>query len=208
MFKEEAVLREILCQVLYNNNVIEQKQISVKLQVSIGLVNRIVKRLENIGAAYKTGRKYSIVSFKKILLYWASTRNLQRDIMYSTRVSMPVREIEKSLPDGMIFSAYSAFNYLFNEAPADYSEVWVYSSQEMIPEVTERFPPVKLPGNLYVLRPDMLLHENAVHCSNGKNIVSIPQMYVDLWNIPSWYSKDYITLLERKMLEMKDGILE
>ncbi len=69
MFKEEAVLREILCQVLYNNDMIEQRQLSDKLQISIGLVNRMVRRLENMGATYKTGRNYSITSFKKVLLY-------------------------------------------------------------------------------------------------------------------------------------------
>ena len=208
MFKEEAVLREILCQVLYNNDMIEQRQLSDKLQISIGLVNRMVRRLENMGATYKTGRNYSITSFKKVLLYWASIRNLQRDVIYATRVSSPVREIERSLPDGVIFSGYTAFNYLFNEAPSDYSEVYVYVPQEILSEITKRFPPLKLPGNLYVLKTDKLLQENVRRYSNGENIVSIPQLYVDLWNIPSWYSKDYISLLERKMMEMKDGILE
>lgn len=208
MFKEEAVIREILCEVLYGNNAIEQKRISQLLQVSIGLVNKTVARLEQMGAMSKTGRNYSITSYKKVLMFWSSLRNLQRDLIYSTRVSGPVREIERSLPDGSILSAYTAFNYLFNEAPADYSEVWAYVPEDIFSEVEERFPSNNLPGNLYVLKGDELLVENSKRYSKGMSIVSVPQLYVDLWNIPSWYSKEYIALLEKKIMEMKDGILE
>lgn len=208
MFKEEAVIREILCEVLYGNNAIEQKRISQLLRVSIGLVNKTVTKLERMGAVSKTGRSYSVTSFKKVLMLWASLRNLQRDLIYSTRVGGSVREIERSLPDGSILSAYTAFNYLFNEVPADYSEVWTYVPEDILAEVKERFPSNNLPGNLYVLKTNTLLLENSKRYSKGINMVSVPQLYVDLWNIPSWYSKEYIALLERKIMEMKDGILE
>lgn len=208
MFKEEAVMREILCEVLYGDNMIEQKRISQSLRVSIGLVNKTVARLERIGAMSKTGRKYSVTSFKKVLMLWSSLRNLQRDILYTTRVILPVREIERDLPDGSILSAYSAFNYMFNEVPADYSEVWTYIPANILPEVRARFPPNNLPSNLYILKSDTLLLENARRFSKGMNLVSVPQLYVDLWNIPSWYSKEYIALLEKKIVEIKDGILE
>ena len=56
---------------------------------------------------------------------------MQRDLIYSTRVGGSVREIERSLPDGSILSAYTAFNYLFNEVPADYSEVWTYVPEDI-----------------------------------------------------------------------------
>ncbi len=208
MFKEEAVIREILCEVLYGNNAIEQKRISQLLRVSIGLVNKTVTKLDRMGAVSKTGRSYSVTSFKKVLMLWASLRNLQRDLIYSTRVGGSVREIERSLPDGSILSAYTAFNYLFNEVPADYSEVWTYVPEDILAEVKERFPSNNLPGNLYVLKTNTLLLENSKRYSKGINMVSVPQLYVDLWNIPSWYSKEYIALLERKIMEMKDGILE
>ena len=208
MFKEEAVIREILCEVLYGNNAIEQKRISQLLRVSIGLVNKTVTKLDRMGAVFKTGRSYSVTSFKKVLMLWASLRNLQRDLIYSTRVGGSVREIERSLPDGSILSAYTAFNYLFNEVPADYSEVWTYVPEDILAEVKERFPSNNLPGNLYVLKTNTLLLENSKRYSKGINMVSVPQLYVDLWNIPSWYSKEYIALLERKIMEMKDGILE
>jgi len=201
-------MREILCEVLYGDNVIEQKQISQLLRVSIGLVNKTVARLEQIGAMSKTGRKYSVTSFKKVLMLWSSLRNLQRDILYMTRVILPVREIERDLPDGSVLSAYSAFNYMFNEVPADYSEVWTYIPENILPEVKARFPPNNLPNNLYILKSDTLLLENARRFSKGMNLVSVPQLYVDLWNIPSWYSKEYIALLEKKIVEIKDGILE
>ena len=87
MLKQEAVIREILCQFLYNNDIIDQQQISQSLNVSIGLVNKVISRLQSMGAVSKTGRRYSVTSFRKILMFWSSLRNLQRDILYSTRVS-------------------------------------------------------------------------------------------------------------------------
>lgn len=208
MFKEEAVLREILCEVLYKNNVIEQKRISQLLQVSIGLVNKTVARLEQMGAISKDGRHYSMRSYRKVLMFWSSLRNLQQDLIYSTRVSEPVREIERSLPNGTVLTAYTAFNYFFNEAPADYSEVWAYASGDIFCEVKKRFPSNNLPGNLFILNGDKLLLENSTRYSKGMNVVSIPQLYVDLWNMPSWYSGEYLSALERKIREMKDGLLE
>ena len=208
MLKQEAVIREILCQFLYNNDIIDQQQISQSLNVSIGLVNKVISRLQGMGAVSKTGRRYSVTSFRKILMFWASLRNSQRDILFSTRVLGSVREIERDLPDGSILTAYTAFNYRFNEAPADYSEIWVYVQDKMIFEFKNRFPFNTLPSNLFILKGDKLLEENSKRYSSGLNIVSIPQLYVDLWNIPSWYSKEYVTLLEKKIMEMKNGVLE
>jgi hypothetical protein len=208
MFKEEAVMREILCEALYTNKSVEQKRISLDLKVSIGLVNKTVSKLNRMGAMSKYGRSYSLTSFKKVLMLWASLRNLQRDLLYSTRVNGSVRDIERSLPDGSILSAYTAFNYLFNEAPADYSEVWAYIPEDKLPELRERFPINNLPSNMYILKADTLLQENSKRYSKGINIVSLPQLYVDLWNTQSWYSKEYIMLLEKKIMEIKDGILE
>ena len=208
MLKQEAVIRKILCQFLYNNDIIDQQQISQSLNVSIGLVNKVISRLQGMGAVSKTGRRYSVTSFRKILMFWASLRNLQRDVLFSTRVLGSVRDIERDLPDGSILTAYTAFNYRFNEAPADYSEIWVYVQDKMIFEFKNRFPFNTLPSNLFILKGDKLLEENSKRYSSGLNIVSIPQLYVDLWNIPSWYSKEYVTLLEKKIMEMKNGILE
>ena len=131
-------------------------------------------------------------------MFWSSLRNLQRDVVYSTRVPGSFREIERDLTDGSILTAYTAFNYRFNEAPADCSEIWVYVQEKMIFEVENRFPPTALPGYFFFLKGDKALEENSRRHSNGLNIVSIPQHYVDLWNIPSWYSKEYVSLLEKK----------
>jgi hypothetical protein len=207
MFQEEAVLREILCEAL-NGKKIEQERISQVLRISIGLVNKTVSKLDQIGAVSKEGRSYLVIAFEKILTYWASIHNLRRDLIYWTGVLEPVREIERNLPGGVIFSAYTAFNHLFNEVPSDYSEVWVYVPPDLLPEVKERFPSNNLPVNLYVLKSDDLLRDNSRRYSGGRNIVSIPQLYADLWNIPTWYSKEYINSLESKLREMKDGILE
>ena len=91
MFQEEAVLREILCEAL-NGKKIEQERISQVLRISIGLVNKTVSKLDQIGAVSKEGRSYLVIAFEKILTYWASIHNLRRDLIYWTGVLEPVRE--------------------------------------------------------------------------------------------------------------------
>ena len=86
MLKQEAVIRKILSQSLYEDDIIDQQQISQSLNVSIGSVNKVISRLQRMGSVSKTGRRYSVTSFKKILMFWSSLRNLQRDVVYSTRV--------------------------------------------------------------------------------------------------------------------------
>ena len=33
----------------------------------------------------------------------------------------------------------------------------------------------------------------------AKNAVSLAHLYADLWNLPTWYAKDFLNALELKM---------
>lgn len=208
MLKEEIIIREISCKSLFESGIFKQNQISKSLHVSIGLVNRIMRKLEMIGGLQENKRYFKVIDLNKILIYASSIRNIQRDIIYETRVNLPVKEIENSLPDGTILGSYSAYKYFFNDAPSDYSEVWVYSNPDVLNEIKSRFLKNNLPPNLIVLKSDSELVGNVSKYSNGNNVISLPQLYTDFWNIPTWYSKEYLIALERKIMEIQNGILE
>ncbi|MBU1120581.1 hypothetical protein KJ660_01770 [Candidatus Micrarchaeota archaeon] len=197
MRKIEFVYREVLYQVLEKkNHSFTQKELSSKLNVSLSNVNHALKPLKRMNAVKVNPRNFSVVNAKKILFYWASTRNLQKDIVYCTRAEIPVKEIEKNMPADAVFAAYSGYKFRFNDAPADYSEVYVYASD--LEEMNKRFPLAKKKNpNLFVLKKDELME------GYGKT-ESIGQLFVDLWNLPEWYARDFLKALEAKI----DALLE
>ena len=206
MKKSDVVLREILCSYMDGVNRFTQLYLSKKLGFSLSTVNASIKRLEEIGAVALKKRGFYMTDFYKALVFFATKRDLKRDVVYSTRINMSVRDIEKNLPDGVAFTAYTAYNLLFNEAPADYSEVYVYADAEALGEIKIRFKQEKGPPNLIVLKPDVKLLLDIKGKKLKRSCVCPAQLFSDLWNINTWYAKEYVKAFER-MIEQY-GILE
>ncbi len=192
MKKKEWVYREITYQVLENKtNLITQKFLSDKCNVSIGNVNHSIKPLESMNAIEKKPRGFRVIDIKKILFYWASIRNLDRDIVYKVFVDDSVINIEKTMPP-VVFTAYSGFKFKFGSVPSDYSEVFVYGNKK---DIINRFPQREGRHNLIVLKPDK-------HLMRFKH-VPLSQLFVDLWNLNTWYAQEFLKVLDVKI----NGIL-
>jgi hypothetical protein len=186
MKRKDEIYNELLTESLEgNNHQFTQSDLSKKLKISLSVVNLSLSPLRNMNAIEVKNRSLNIIDKKKILYYWASTRNLRKDIIYSTRVNKPVKQIESEMPSDVLFAAYSAFKFRYNEVPADYSEVFVYAND--IGELMKRFPKKDGIPNLIVL--------------DKKNLdrVSTALMFVDLWNIKEWYAKEFLKSLESKL---------
>lgn len=133
-----------------------------------------------------------VIDIKKILYLWASVRNIEKDIIYKTRVDMPVKEIEKSVPD-IIYGAYSAYKFKFKDVPADYSEVYIYAYEQELGEIKKRFPESKNRNpNLFVLKKDLNMEK---YPKTG----TTAQIFVDLWNLRHWYAAEFLKALEEKL---------
>lgn len=192
MKKIEQVYREIAFQAMeMKENVLTQSELSSKLGFSLSTVNLAVNKLEKMGAVIVGNRSFRVIDVKKILYYWASVRNLEKDRIYMTRVEMSVREIERSLLD-VFFSCFSSYKLKFKDVPADYSEVYVYASEEQVNKIRARFKEMKGSPNLIVMKED----ENIKRY--GKTL-TIGQIFVDLWNLKQWYAKDFLNALEGKI---------
>jgi len=192
--KIERVYREILHRVLDLNSgeIIKQKKLSDACGIAISVVNYALKPLEEMNTIEKKPFGFRVINPKKILLYWASIRKLRKDIIYQTFVDKPVEDIESSLPQ-VVFTAYTAYKLRFKSVPSDYSEVIVYGDEN----VKERFVLNKGMGpNLIVLKCDEHLKKFAV--------TPMAQIFVDLWNLKTWYANEFVKALEGKI----DGILE
>lgn len=194
MKKIEAVYREILYRAIEEKEMtLTQSELSRKLGLSLSVVNLAVKKLDSIGAVKIMQRSFKIMDIKKILFFWASARNLEKDIVYNIRVEAPVREIERAMPN-VVFTAYTSYKLKFKDVAADYSEIYIYASEEETKEIKKRISNFKISEanpNLFILKKDDSL--------NLYRDLPIGQLFVDFWNLKEWYSKEFINALEKRI---------
>jgi DNA-binding transcriptional regulator YhcF (GntR family) len=194
--KKERVYREVLYGVLEKNiRSFKQIELSKECKLSLSTVNYALEPLERMNAIEKKRFGFSVIDARKILLFWASIRKIEKEIVYQTYLNESVEKIESEIPANSIFTAYSAFKFRFKEIPSEYSEVIVYGEKE---DFEKRFgrENLKFKPNLIVLKLDEHLLKF--------RIAPLAQIYVDLWNLPTWYAKDFL----KKMEERLHGILE
>jgi len=197
MKNAEFVLREILYQVMEKKNrTMTQSELSKHLKLSLSVVNSTVQKMQTIGAVEVHQRSLHVIDTKKILYYWASIRNIPKDILYSTRVEQPVKEIEKDASPTMIFTAYTGYKRIFHDVPADYSEVYIYGDETAKKRYPEKKGTKGVP-NVYILTKDKLMERYGTK-------TTIANTFVDLWNIKEWYAKEFIQSMEEHI----NGILE
>jgi predicted transcriptional regulator len=193
MKRVERIYCEILEQIIQKqNNKLTQKQLSKDCQVSIGTVNYALKPLEQMGIIEKKQRNFKTINPKKLLLYWASIRNLKNEIIYTTYSTENIRNIEQTMPP-CIYTAYSAYKYLYKDTPADYGEIYAYCKPE---EIKKRFPINKKTkiNNIFILKPDNYLQKKS-----KKSIAPTSLIYVDLWNLNTWYANEFIKNFDKKI---------
>lgn len=206
MLKKEVIWREILFQAIENKKIeFTQKELAQKYGFSLSTVFNALKTPRSVSAV-EVRRGFKIRDIEKFLHLWATFRNFKKDIIYQTNVPKSVREIEGEMPPSIIFGAYSAFLKKYKEAPADYDKVYVYIlsesekypqrhiEEEKIDEIKKRFPPKKGYQNLIVLKADPWL-------KNFGKITPDCQTFVDLWNLPEWYAKDFLNTLKEKIIK-------
>lgn len=195
MTKKETIWRHILHEALTRRtDVLTQKNIAEQFHYSTSTVYNALKIPRELGAIEVTGRFFRLRDFEKLLLIWATQRYITRDIIYQTYVDMTPQKIEGSMPANTIFGAFSAYRLKYEESPADYDAIYVYSKN--LESIKQRFPKEKnrkKNPNLFVLKADEFLE-------NFGTITPDVQTFVDLWNLPQWYAKDFLEALKRKML--------
>ena len=201
MKKIEAIYRDILYRAIERKEFrLTQLELARKFDISLSIVNSAVKKLNSIGAVKINQRSLDVIDVRKILYFWASMRNLEKDVIFRVRVEAPVKEIERNMPN-VLFTGYTAYKLRFNDVPADYSEVYVYADETELDEIKKRLSffkiseKSKLNPNFFVLKKDsfMKLYKT----------LPISQIFVDLWNMNKWYSKDFILAFDKEIEKMR-----
>ncbi|MDZ7611262.1 MAG: hypothetical protein U5L10_00710 [Candidatus Moranbacteria bacterium] len=193
MLKKEIVWREILFSALEKGQFeFQQKDLAEKFNFSLSTVFNALKAPRSAKALQVSGRGFRLVSAEKMLYLWATERNLEKDIIYSTYFPGHPGEIEGSMPDKIIWGIFSAYNRKFGEAPSEYGKVYVYADEKKLEEIEKRFPKKRGPANVIVLRRDKYLD---LYSSSG----TLAQIFVDVWNTGEWYAGEFLDRLKIKM---------
>lgn len=193
----ESVYREILYKIIDEGykGIFTQRKLGSTCRLSVSTVSHALKPLAEMNILEKYPMGFRVLDPWKLLLYWASIRRLNREVVYTCYVDMAIEEIETSLPPDSIPTAYTAFKIKYKSVPADYSEVLVYGRPANLLKRIECSRKRRMKPNLIVLRLDGHIEKFS--------IAPTCQIYVDLWNLNTWYANEYLKKLE----EIINGVL-
>ena len=174
-------------------NIFTQKEIANRLKVSLSTVFNALKPLRGAHIAEVSGRNFRLLSYEKLLYMWASFRKLDKDIIYRAATGVGAKNLEGLMPPSVVFGLYSAFSHKFIEEPADYDHVYVYADENKLGDILRRLPEEKpkLSPNFFILKKDNFLGEYQE--------MPPEQIFIDIWNAPEWYAKDFLKALEEKL---------
>ncbi len=182
MLKIEYVWRELLDRVIEKKNPdFTITELAKKYSLSTSVVNHALIPLRDLNIVKINKTSSKVIDWEKLLFFWATRRNIKRDIIYSTFSPSAVFGREGLMPPEVIPTGFTAFRYLLSKTPADYDHVYFYSDK--IEKIIKRFPKSKRPPNIFILKPDRYLLKNKK--------IGLAQLFVDLWNMSEWYAKDF-----------------
>ena len=192
MKKIEIIWRELLFQAIEKKKrQFTQKELAEKFSFSTSTIFQALKIPRKMGAVRVTGRFFILEDPEKLLYHWVSFRNLDNDTLLRGKVNLSISEIEGQMPPDVIFGGFTvAGKYLKGNLPADYDKVYVYSNN--LKNIKQRFQFDKGRENIIVLEADPFIRQYG-------SITTLAQNFVDLWNMPEWYAKEYVIVLKERI---------
>lgn len=196
MFKKEVIWRELLYQAIEKRQFqTTQKELAQLFNFSLSTVFNALKVPRAVGAVEVSKRGISVRDIEKFISLWATVRNLKKDIVYQAQSGCSAYETERLMPNGIVWTAYSALRLKFPEKPlpASYDKVYVYALSPVLEEIKKRFPKNKQEPNVYVLKSDPWMKQYG-------DIATSAQILTDLWNMPEWYATEFYKMYMQEVL--------
>ena len=178
--KFERIYRELLLCSLREVSLVRQEDVASECAVSLGLVNKTVKKLEVAMAVEATRSGVRVLSPARLLNLWAAERDLGKDVWQSFRLD-PVAEVEKDLPRDVLTTGFSGWFSVSGRRPAEYDRLYFYVTDMESFESWFGFRKSRVRRvnpNVFVLCVD---DEHLVR-SSKKGVVCVPQVYVDIYS--------------------------
>jgi hypothetical protein len=181
LWKFERIYRELLLRSLRQATLVHQEDVASSCKVSLGLVNKIVKKLTTANAVEATRTGVRVLSPARLLNLWAAERNLNKDIWQAFRLD-PTAEAERDLPKDTLLTAFSAWFKTSGRKPAEYDRLYFYVTNKENFNQWLNFRKQKtrtVNPNIFALFVD----DDHLIQTSQKGIVCTPQIYVDIYSI-------------------------
>ena len=178
--KFERIYRELLLCSLREVSLVRQEDVASECEVSLGLVNKTVRKLEVAMAVEATRSGVRVLSPARLLNLWAAERDLGKDVWQSFRLDL-VAEVEKDLPGDVLVTGFSGWFSVSGRRPAEYERLYFYATDVESFESWFGFRKSRVRRvnpNVFVLCVD---DEHLVR-SSEKGVVCVPQVYVDIYS--------------------------
>jgi hypothetical protein len=188
--KYERIYRELLLSALSRLDSVKQQDLAKKCGVSLGLVNKTVRRLEEARAVEVTRAGVRILSPGRLLNLWATERRLENDIVCAFRWD-PLEEVERELPRVALLTGFSAWCALTSRRPAEYHSLYFYVGD--LQEFREWFKfrekkARKTNPNVFVL----YTNDSHLLSTSRRGIAPVPQIYVDIYAVDGPQAPPYL----------------
>lgn len=191
MLKIEYIWRDLLFEAVEKQNpYFTITDLSKKFQLSTSVVSHAIIPLRELHMVEVGKLRSKVIGVERLLMFWATRRNITKEVLYKVHSSLPVFERESSMPSHVIPTAYSAYRFLYHTVPADYENIYFYGSE--VEEIKKRFPENKKTPNVFILKIDPYLKKIY-------RTTPLIQIFVDLWTLPEWYAKDFSEALLDKI---------
>lgn len=178
MRKTERVYREIILNSLGGNDTILQRDLASRCRVSIGLVNKVIHKLEAARSVEATPRGVRILSPARVLNLWAAQRTISQDIADSFRFD-PLSQLARELKPSFIVTGCHAWAILQRSRPAEYSEIYFYiGARSEYRSWRARRRIRKTNPNVFALKHD----DPHLLQASSKGVAPVPQIYVDIYS--------------------------
>lgn len=199
MFKKEIIWRELLYLAIEKRELAgTQQELAKKFGFSLSTVFHALKIPRAIGAIEANNKGITMRDQEKFIALWGSVRTFKKNIIYTSLPNMSTLEIEKNMPDGILWGAYAAFRFMYPQdaLPSSYDKVYIYCDSKLLAEIKKRFP-----SSAKKQEPRLIVLESDKWMKNYGKTTTIAQTLADLWNLKEWYATEfYKTLLAKIMV--------
>jgi len=180
LWKFERIYRELLLRSLREVSLVRQEDIALECEVSLGLVNKIVRKLEAAKAVEATRKGVRVLSPGRLLNLWAAERDIEKDVYQSFRLD-PLEDVEKELPGDVLVTGFSGWSIVSGRRPAEYNRLYFYVVNMASFDLWFGFRKSRVRRvnpNVFVLRVD----DDHLVRSSERGVVSVPQLYADIYS--------------------------
>jgi hypothetical protein len=191
MLKIEYIWRELLFQAIERKNPeFTITDLANKFHLSTSMVSHAILPLRELSMVEVGKLKSRVVDTEKLLYFWATRKNINKDIIYKTYINLSVFKRENAMPAIVFPTAYSACRLYYRDLPSDYENIYFYANDSI--EIKKRFPEYsKKNPNIFIIQQDPYL--------KIYKKTPIAQIFSDLWNLPEWYAKEFSNSILQKI---------